>query len=255
MFLHLLLAVAGTLSYERALFPHGLPAIRSSFDDTRRASTFHLYAVATLPHSPLRVVLYSAGVDYHSARDNDYRVFLGLLESSNGRLRVRDRREITAQIPTFTDAPGTFFDAGGSLHSFSAADEGTIVDANVWSLLSGSGGITVGTDFFFRVERSRLVPVGSIPDTESHARGGVSQTTETWSSLFHDRSIVLVLTTHAISKQEAPAACHITRTRYELRGGSLRKVGELSAAELSALRVRLRRIRGPSSPEHALACN
>src|SRR5205807_7449828 len=203
----LLLAVARSTSYERALFPHGLPAIRSSFNDISRSSTFRLYSAARLPHSSLRVVLYSAGVDYHAARDNDYRVFVGLLEMSNGRLLVRDRREITGQLPNFTDAPGNFLDAGGSVHAFAIADEGPIVDANVWSLLSGTGGIMVGTDFLFRVEGGRLVPLGSIPDTESFARDGVSQTTEAWSSLFRDGRTVVVFSTHAISKREAPATC------------------------------------------------
>ena len=255
MLLLLLLAVARSTSYERALFPHGLPAIRSSFDDISRSSTFRLYSAARLPHSSLRVVLYSAGVDYHAARDNDYRVFVGLLEMSNGRLLVRDRREITGQLPNFTDAPGNFLDAGGSVHAFAIADEGPIVDANVWSLLSGTGGIMVGTDFLFRVEGGRLVPLGSIPDTESFARDGVSQTTEAWSSLFRDGRTVVVFSTHAISKREAPATCHVTRTRYELQGSNLRKVGELSAAEASPLRATLRRIRGPSRSAHALACD
>jgi hypothetical protein len=169
-------------TYERALYPNGI-GTRPDWDGTLHRPTFSLLDDATTAGN-VRAALVSERVPSGLSDDLfaiKFATFLGF----PGRLRVAQVVDLTAFLTNYTDEPGNFAVAGGSVSPFSIDARRSGLHVNAYSVISGSGAITGAMDLFFEVrDAGRLVQVLLLSSTSTRWKANAGNLTAEDSGIF-----------------------------------------------------------------------
>jgi hypothetical protein len=135
---------------------------------------FRFFDEVEIPTTGIQGVLFTDHIEIRGG-DGLHWVYLGLADPSSTPPVVFSVREVTDQIPVFTDFPGNFLVFDGRLTAFAISPGVPGIHANLWALLAGTGSISGATDLFFRVEQGgQLTPILTLRDTSGAFRVGVS---------------------------------------------------------------------------------
>jgi hypothetical protein len=137
--------------YEEIFYPHDLP-MREDYDTGEsKPALYRCVAQAELPGAPFVVVLFSERVPSSSPLETLHWVYIGLLKKRSDSLSVASRLEVTKRVPMYLDWPGRFSRMDGLVEGVLLPKGLTVVHAQLWSSLTGSGATNAGSDLFFRV--------------------------------------------------------------------------------------------------------
>ncbi|HXH38785.1 MAG TPA: hypothetical protein VNN08_09180, partial [Thermoanaerobaculia bacterium] len=173
-------AAAG--AYRAILYPKGVPRRRSIETGTMETPSFDFVAAAKLRPAGRTVVLYAEEIATRAYSDHEYHVFLASVDDAAK--RVLDRVSLTDMFPLQLEFPGNFINLDGVITMLDVPSH-RLLDVTTLTSLSGSGGISAMSDFFFTVDGSgKLTVVLQLPVTGGYGRGGWSWARSTSSELF-----------------------------------------------------------------------
>ena len=173
-------------TYERALYPAGI-GTRLDWEGKPQRPTFALLDDATTVGGRVALVAerIPAGTPDYLYADTQHQVKVATFVGLPGALKAAHVVDVTAFLNTYTDEPGHFMVAGGSVSPFRIDATRSGVHVNVYSKLSGNGSITGATDLFFEVrDGGALTQVLLLSETTTRWRSNVANRLTEDSSIF-----------------------------------------------------------------------
>jgi hypothetical protein len=172
-------------AYERALYPNGIPP-RLDWDDKPHVPTFALLDDATAAGGRAALVTerMPVGPPDDVFADAPHRIKVATFVGSPGPLKAVDVVDVTAFLTNWTDEPGHFRAAGGSVSPFKIDANRSGLHVNAYSMLSGNGAVTGAFDLFFEVRESNLTAVLLLSSTTTRWRANAGNLTVEDSAIF-----------------------------------------------------------------------
>jgi hypothetical protein len=130
-----------------------------------------------VPDSAFVVVVFSEKLETKEDSDKLYWIHLGVLQRVQNSFAVIQDLDISDNSPVVTEGPGNFLNMDAKLSTFELRPGVPIIHLNLWSILSGTGALSAGSDFFYLLDGSgKLQPVLALKETSVYGRGGASGT-------------------------------------------------------------------------------
>jgi hypothetical protein len=176
-------------TYEKALYAAGI-GTRPDSDGTSQRPTFSLLDEVTTAGN-VRAALMSERIPYSSSADSFadalFTIRFGTFLGPPGSLRVAHVVDVTSLLTNYTDEPGNFRVAGGSVNAFRIDATRSGLHVHAYSVLSGNGAVTEAIDLFFELrDAGTLRQVLLLPRTTTRWRASAGTLT------VEDSTIVVV---------------------------------------------------------------
>jgi hypothetical protein len=233
---------AATLRYESILTRYDKPVFESG------ASKYALYAEGDVGGGKKIVVYGFTPVRRGSSPDVNHQIFVTMIARKGDAYEiVSARRDVTDSVFNIGER-GRFSDLRAQVNVFTLR-KGYYVDVQLWSSISGTGGISSANDVIFRIARDgTLVIAAKLDVTEEFSGNGWREIRQTSSELaVGENSLVLTKKERLASRDKAEAPfrvnCQTTRTTYRPQGRSLVPDNVVAKGKLTPLeRVPLKEI-------------
>lgn len=233
---------AATLRYESILTKYDKPVFESG------ASKYELYAEGDAGGGRKIVVYGFTPVRRGSSPDVDHQIFVTMIaRKGDGYGIVSARRDLTDSVFNIGER-GRFSDFRARVNVFTLR-KGYYVDVELWSSISGTGGISSANDVIFRIASDgTLVIAAKLDVSEEFSRNGWREIRQTSSELAAGENSLVLTKRERLAwrdKAEAPfhVNCQTTRTTYRPQGRSLVPDGAAAKEKLAPLeRVPLKEI-------------
>ncbi len=169
--------------------------------------------------------------------DRPFRI--GAVLSRDGRIEHAGASlDLTNDLPTYMEEPGTFARAGASAAVLFARGSRALLHVCLYSVLSGSGGIAGATDLILKIEAAGARPavVANLGQTGSFSRESVA-TYSFWNTALY--KVVRGQSVVALVAEKTPDKGSVERTCYAVFGANVQK--GCDERRLGGQRVRIAR--------------
>ena len=160
--------------YQDVFYPNGMPEKEGVYGEG--PTVYNLYSELKIPDTNLIVVVFSENIIVGEYSNNDYTVFISILESNiDGSFRIKCVKDITDYLKlSMEEGPGSFLTMTANLNFFKISKDLNAVHLSMDNILAGSGGLDGESDVIFLIKDNQLVPVLELVEDGSGGRAGAS---------------------------------------------------------------------------------